>query len=439
MMCYNCAMERIFQQSGSFVLIIFFPLFIFCLYPYNVFAENVSTTYNFTKTISRANAESEYVMNPKKIAIDSMNNVYITGYFLGANVDFDPSEAEDLQSSYDNNTDTLFLTKINADGTYGYTKTFTGGNTSTGKQVFLDSSGNVYIAGYVSGENIDFDPGMGTDIYSVVGDSMFLTRLNSNDSYGYTKIFGGNSYLNAIYINTSGDVFLNGYFNGTDVDFDPSSGVDLHTNANDSDSFFLTKINADGTYGYTHTLISDYSVGAQVVEDSLDNLYVVGYFQGTDVDFDPGVGVDLHSSVGANNTLFLTKFSQTLIEEISHSVSRVSGSFLRNVFFQRPIDIVDVVASPKLESINIDTPKIKFKFLNNLKLGMIHPDVKELQKYLNTHGYILADTGPGSVGNETQKFGKLTLQALIKFQLAHKISPALGFLGPITRGVMNEE
>ncbi len=86
--------------------------------------------------------------------------------------------------------------------------------------------------------------------------------------------------------------------------------------------------------------------------------------------------------------------------------------------------------------INVPTAP-NFVFINNLSSGMVHPDVKELQKYLNTHGFLVAQNGPGSIGNETIKFGALTKSALIKFQIANKISPAVGFFGPITRGVVN--
>jgi len=78
-----------------------------------------------------------------------------------------------------------------------------------------------------------------------------------------------------------------------------------------------------------------------------------------------------------------------------------------------------------------------FQFNKNLSLKMIDPDVKELQKYLNTHGFVITPTGLGSPGYETEKFGLFTYYALIKFQLAKSIVPPVGFFGPITRGVVN--
>jgi hypothetical protein len=72
-------------------------------------------------------------------------------------------------------------------------------------------------------------------------------------------------------------------------------------------------------------------------------------------------------------------------------------------------------------------------FERNLSLGAHGDDVLALQSFLNTHGSMVAFTGPGSVGAETIYFGPLTNTALIKYQAEHAISPAIGYFGPTTR------
>ena len=57
-----------------------------------------------------------------------------------------------------------------------------------------------------------------------------------------------------------------------------------------------------------------------------------------------------------------------------------------------------------------------FLFKNNLKLGSYGPDVKALQVFLNTHGFVVAKSGVGSLGHETNQFGQATMRALINFQ-----------------------
>ena len=63
-------------------------------------------------------------------------------------------------------------------------------------------------------------------------------------------------------------------------------------------------------------------------------------------------------------------------------------------------------------------------------------DIRALQKFFNTHGFVIAQSGPGSPGNETSIFGKGTFKTLIKFQKANKL-PATGYLGPLTRALLN--
>ncbi len=76
-------------------------------------------------------------------------------------------------------------------------------------------------------------------------------------------------------------------------------------------------------------------------------------------------------------------------------------------------------------------------FSTNLRQNSRGQDVKNLQIFLNTTGYIVSTRGNGSKGNETNFFGPATRAALIRFQKAYNIKPAYGFFGPITRNVIN--
>ncbi len=71
----------------------------------------------------------------------------------------------------------------------------------------------------------------------------------------------------------------------------------------------------------------------------------------------------------------------------------------------------------------------------NLTLGDTGQDVKALQKYLNTHGFPVAEFGPGSPGKETTIFGPATQAALAYFQQKHGL-PGTGYFGPRTRAIV---
>jgi subtilisin family serine protease len=75
-------------------------------------------------------------------------------------------------------------------------------------------------------------------------------------------------------------------------------------------------------------------------------------------------------------------------------------------------------------------------FTRDLSLGAVGEDVRQLQIYLNTHGYPVAVIGVGSAGQEGTMFGGLTQAALIRFQIANGIVPASGYLGPITKAAI---
>ena len=72
-------------------------------------------------------------------------------------------------------------------------------------------------------------------------------------------------------------------------------------------------------------------------------------------------------------------------------------------------------------------------FTRDLRAGMTGEDVRQLQRFLNARGFVVAPAGFGSPGNETEYFGPATQAALAKFQAAHSITPAVGYFGPKTR------
>ncbi|MBI2025636.1 peptidoglycan-binding protein [Candidatus Kaiserbacteria bacterium] len=76
-------------------------------------------------------------------------------------------------------------------------------------------------------------------------------------------------------------------------------------------------------------------------------------------------------------------------------------------------------------------------FKSNLTVGSLGSEVKALQEYLNANGYVIASSGPGSPGNETTMFGSLTKAAVIKYQKAKGITPAVGYFGAKTRAAVN--
>ncbi|MFA6257798.1 MAG: peptidoglycan-binding protein [Candidatus Paceibacterota bacterium] len=98
--------------------------------------------------------------------------------------------------------------------------------------------------------------------------------------------------------------------------------------------------------------------------------------------------------------------------------------------------------NPTLTSTSTPTPTPislpqSYFFSRNLSLNKKGEDVRQLQKFLNTHGFVVIKTGVGSYGNESNFFGIMTKKALAKFQLSVNLPPT-GFFGPMTRGYVNK-
>jgi hypothetical protein len=82
---------------------------------------------------------------------------------------------------------------------------------------------------------------------------------------------------------------------------------------------------------------------------------------------------------------------------------------------------------------------------SNLQIGMTGPQVLALQKFLNANGFTITTSGPGSPGNETTQFGKLTREAIMRLQcsrmaLCSGTEPSTGYgrVGPLTRTILQK-
>ncbi|MDE2041430.1 MAG: peptidoglycan-binding protein, partial [Patescibacteria group bacterium] len=103
-----------------------------------------------------------------------------------------------------------------------------------------------------------------------------------------------------------------------------------------------------------------------------------------------------------------------------------------------PATLVRTVSCQPAVSAGAHRLATTFQFQTILHWYTTTADVKNLQIFLNDHGYTVSTAGAGSVNNETPYFGPATIKALSKFQAANNISPAIGNFGPITKGYVNQ-
>ncbi|HJN39867.1 MAG TPA: SBBP repeat-containing protein, partial [Chloroflexota bacterium] len=224
------------------------------------------------------------------VAVDSSDNVYVTGYFEDT-VDFDPGSGTNNHTSSHPNLFDVFVLKLGSSGDLVWAKSFGGSsNNERGRAIAVDSSGNVYVTGEFHA-TADFDPGDDTaELTPVDGTNGYALKLDSSGDYVWAKQFGLADGGESIAVDSSGNVYTTGTFTGT-ADFDPGDDTaELTSGAYNSKDPYVLKLDSSGNYLWVKSFVCDSSCYSEsIAVDSSGNVYTTGAFRNT-VDFDPGVG-----------------------------------------------------------------------------------------------------------------------------------------------------
>lgn len=200
---------------------------------WDVFALKLNTLGNFVWAKGIGGAVGDV---GNDIKLDSLGNVYLTGFFART-VDFDPGAGVfELSSSVF--TQDVFVLKLNNLGEFVWAKAFGNSSTDTSNGLSIDSNDNVYTTGTFSG-TVDFDPNATVNNLSSNGDlDVFIQKLNSNGDFVFAKSFGGTLLDRgySIFVDTNQNIFTTGSFQNT-VDFDPNATTFNLTSDGNSDVF----------------------------------------------------------------------------------------------------------------------------------------------------------------------------------------------------------
>lgn len=174
----------------------------------------------------------------QSLVLDGSGNV-IVGGFYGGPVDFNPGFGTTLLSS----TGRAFVTKLNSSGGLVWAKGLESDNYTWVNSLAADAAGNIYATGQFSG-TVDFDPSVGISSRTTAGGwDVFVLKLDSLGNFGWAESFGGTGgdIGAGIAVDSSGDVYLVGYYQGT-VDFDPTTGTYNLTNPGDFRNAFRVRL-----------------------------------------------------------------------------------------------------------------------------------------------------------------------------------------------------
>jgi archaellin len=229
------------------------------------------------------------------VAVDSSDNVYVAGMHASG-LDFGDGVTIPDEGNYG-----VFIVKYNSADTALWAKGPTGTGMDSGEHVAVDSSGNVYVAGYHA-SGLDF--GDGVTIPDEGGSQgVFVVKYNSAGTALWAKgpTGSGGDFGYGVAVDASGNVYVTG---GHESGLDFGDGVSVADEGNFG--VFVVKYNSAGTAqwakGPTGT---GTDTGYGVAVDSSDNVYVTGS-HGNGLDFGNGVTIP---DEGGTYGVFVVKYN----------------------------------------------------------------------------------------------------------------------------------
>ncbi len=275
----------------------------------NGFAVKYQNNGNLTWAINLGSSGNDAF---RGLAVDSKNNIILSGYYNGT-ADFDP-----LGSGHNltNAGDESFISEYGADGKLKWVNRISGTLYQNGSVICIDSKDNVYMAGSFN-SGINFDPNNpGGTIYPAGDLSMFISKYTGAGNFQYAKVIGGQTsgaFCYQIAPDANNNIYITGYFSGS-VDFNPDANVVANVNASGSRNLFLGKYDENGNFKWAFNAGDancDGNFGIELDVDSQSNLLLGGAFCNT-IDFDPSKCIDKNlTAINSICDSFIAKYSQT--------------------------------------------------------------------------------------------------------------------------------
>jgi hypothetical protein len=208
------------------------------------------------------------VIGAAGVAVDAAGEIFYAGNFTGSvNIHPDGPLALDVVNTQRDPTGKLsgpgaFVSKLNADGSYAWSLAWApdyGVPFSFGG-VECDAVGNIIVLGGFWSA-MDYDPTPGIDVLvntrlnngGYPAPAATFTRINADRTYGWTQRIDFPALVTAAAVDTDGSIFATGTYN-SDCDFDASPDEDIVQYSSGSftgSEMFVTRLNADGSYGWT--------------------------------------------------------------------------------------------------------------------------------------------------------------------------------------------
>jgi hypothetical protein len=235
----------------------------------------------------------------RSIAVDSIGNVYLTGYFYSSIINFDTIV---LTKSDTNNTSDIFLSKYDASGNVLWAKVLGGVNYDEANSVAADASGNIYLSGCFSESFINIDSitltNDSTGLYDI-----FIAKYNTDGNVLWAKSINGkdNDESYSVTVDASGNSFIVGSYFSSILSFDSTIISNVHAPYGD---IFLAKYDTYGNVLWAKSAVgTENDFANSVAVDASGDSYVAGFFDSPTLTFDPITLINLDY-----RNLFIAKY-----------------------------------------------------------------------------------------------------------------------------------
>lgn len=263
--------------------------------------------------------------NGQSIQIAPNGDVLVGGYFVGSNVDFDPSPAGVF--GLGDNSEQQFFARYTAAGAFIWAKELgTPINVNeTVRDMTTDPAGNIYLTGYFTLQ-ADFDPGPGTTLLTATSEHEgYIAKYTPTGDLIWVYKFGGTGDNEGLGIDYSnGSLIFTGVVTNGPFTFNHSGGA-TNINGLGAADIFLASITTNGLLNYVKILGgTGNDIGFKPrVDPANGQIYLTGYFSGTaDFNPDPAQTATLNSAGGTD--IFVARF----LNNGSYSNAfRVGGAF----------------------------------------------------------------------------------------------------------------
>ncbi len=245
------------------------------------------------------------------VAVDSIGNVFISGYFADT-IDFDPGVGVSNLISHKWYSGT-FICKYDPSGNFLWARQIGSRGIYFITSMSASNNGNVYLFGKFS-DTVDFDPGPGiTQLYSSKRDNMFVAKYNASGHFRWAKNLesaGGNE-PSIIYLDEMENVYIAGSFSDT-TDFDPGQSKYELTPYSYREDIFIEKLDSSGNFLWVSQFGGpEDAIANDVTVDKNGNVFSTGSFAGK-VDFDPGPDSSFLKTDSIRNTdAFVSKLNSS--------------------------------------------------------------------------------------------------------------------------------